>query len=398
MPKRSMRLLTVGAAVLCVVALAIVATVLIQRKRAALAEAPRYGLDPTPVRVEAARQGSLEITRGYLAVVTPARTANIAARLISRVESVEVDEGHLVRANALLIRLDDQEIAHTIDVAEAELAKADAELKANEATVEALAKSAAYWSREAERIKELLSNDAASQTEMDAATDKVDQFTGQLAAANHKSVALKQLAKALHHRVAELRTRRGYCVLTSPFDGVVAGRAVDPGDQAAPDRTLLVIEDQSRLKLAFDIPQSDLPGMQEGMTVRFLSAAGVREARVTNLFPSLNQARMVRAEVTVEAEQAEGLNCGAYVPVTVVLDTRRNVTLVSAAALIEAPDGRSHVFTVVDGKLRPVEVTALGRQGSESAIEGVQPGTDVVLSTFLGWSRLSSGLAVEAIR
>jgi len=53
---------------------------------------------------------------------------------------------------------------------------------------------------------------------------------------------------------------------------------------------------------------------------------------------------------------------------------------------------------VVEGTLQAVEITLLGRNDDETAVEGIEPGADVVLSTFLGWSRLSTGLRVEAIR
>ena len=392
------RALKIAVAALCLAVLVAGAAVLIQRKKAALAEAPTYGLAPTPVRVTQARSGSLEITRDYLAIVEPARTANLTARLTSRVESVAVDEGQVAQANKPLILLDDREITNAIEVARAQIAQAEAELAANEATVSALEKSAAFWTREADRMRQVLSRGAATASETEAAIDKADQFAGQLTAARRKSDALGRQVKALESRVDELNTRKSYCSISSPFGGIVTRRHVDPGDQAAPSKALMVIEDRRHLKLAFDIPQQDIPLVRVGMTVRFVGPDGPRTATVANLFPSLNLARMLRAEVVLQDASAEGLDCGAYLPVTMVLETKDNVTLVPTPAVIETPTGRPTVFVVAEGTLHAVEVTLLGRNGDETAAEGVEPGADVVLSTFLGWSRLSSGLAVEAVR
>jgi len=199
-------------------------------------------------------------------------------------------------------------------------------------------------------------------------------------------------------QVNELNTRKGYCAIASPFNAVVTHRYVDPGDQAAPGKTLLRVEDRSSLKLAFDIPQQDVAHVQAGMAVRFAGPDGQRDAAIAHLFPSLNVARMLRAEVLLEGASTEGLHCGAYLPVTVILETRDQVTLVPASALVESPQGRPYVFVVTEGKVQPVEVTILGHSDDETAVDGLSPGTEVVVSTFLGWSRLSTGLSVEAIR
>jgi len=392
------RALKIAVAALCLAALVAGAAVLIQRKKAALAEAPTYGLAPTPVRVAQARSGSLEITRDYLAIVEPARTANLTARLTSRVESVAVDEGQTAKADHPLILLDGREIANAIEVAQAQIAQAEAELAANEATASALEKSAAFWAREADRMRKVLARGAATESETEAAIDKASQFAGQLTAAQRKSDALRRQVKALGSRVDELNTRKSYCSIASPFEGVVAQRHVDPGDQAAPGKVLLVVEDRTSLKLAFDIPQQDIPLVRAGMTVNFAGPGRRRTAILTTIFPSLNHARMLRAETVLDGTSAEGLDCGAYLPVTVVLETKDDVTLVPAAAVVESPAGRPCVFVVAGGKLRAVEVTLLGHSDDEAAVEGLEPGADVVLSTFLGWSRLSAGLPVEAIR
>ena len=115
-------------------------------------------------------------------------------------------------------------------------------------------------------------------------------------------------------------------------------------------------------------------------------------------FFDLNHVRMLRAEAVLNASQAQGLDCGAYVPVTMVLETKEDVTLVPTSAIVESPTGRPTVFVVVEGTLQAVEATVLGRTDDQTAVEGIEPGADVVLSTFLGWSRLSSGLVVEAVQ
>ncbi|MGQ9760465.1 MAG: efflux RND transporter periplasmic adaptor subunit [Thermogutta sp.] len=393
--KRIVKILLV---LLCLAVLVGASAQLVQRKKASLAKVPRYGEEPTPVHVAESHRGSLEITRDYLAIIEPAQTANLASRLTSSVISVTVDEGDLVKANDPLIFLDDREIVAAIAATEAKVAQAEAEVAANEAMVSALEKSAEYWVREAERRRRLLASGAAAASETEATVDKANQLTKEFIAAKQKSEALRQQVAALKGEVQELMTRKGYCTITSPFAGVVTHRYVDPGDEAAPGKTLLVIEDRSFLKLQFDIPQQDIPCVSVGMAVHFAGPSGPRTATITNIFPSLNKARMLRAEVVLKDALAEGLHTGAYLPITVVLATLKDVTLVPTSAIVESPTGQAHVFVVTKGKLQPVEVTVLGRSDHETAVDGIPPMTEVVVSTFLGWSQLSAGLSVEAIR
>ena len=379
----------------CLAGLAAGAVVLVQTRKAARAEAPRYGQAPMLTHGVATRRGDLMITTPFLAVVEPVRTATLAARLTSQVDVVVVDEGDAARANEPLLRLDDREIVSAIAVAQTRITQAEAELAANEATVAALEKSADYWAREAERMQSLRSSEVVASSQAEAARDKADQTSGQLNAARLKSLALRQQTRALRGQVDELVVRKGYCVIASPFDGIVTRRLVDPGDQAAPGKPLLVVEDRSALNLAFDIPQREASRIQPGMEVRFSGPDGERVVEVSRLYPALNETRMARVEVALEGEGARGLITGAWLTVSVTEKTLTDVTLAPASALVESPQGRPYVFVVEDGVLQPVSVTILGHGGDEAAIAGVEPGVVVVTSTFLGWSRLSAGLSVE---
>src|SRR5207342_2611777 len=56
--------------------------------------------------------------------------------------------------------------------------------------------------------------------------------------------------------VAEARAMMAYVQILAPFDGVVTRKWVDVGDQAAPGKPLVDIEDPSQLRLEADMPES----------------------------------------------------------------------------------------------------------------------------------------------
>ena len=395
MVKKSIRIVIVLAVVALIVAGGVL---LVRHKKQAMAAAPKYGVQPTPVRVASAHQGLLQESREYLAVVEPIRVADVSARLTATIEKVLHDENEAVKAGDVLVVLDGRQIEDSIAAAKAQVEQAQADLASNQATVESLEKTSAYWQREAERDSTLVEKGAIPGAQGEGTADKANEAKGKLDAARQKSAAIQHQTESLKRKQAELETTLGYCTIRSPFNGLVSHRMVDPGDLAAPGKSLMVIEDRSRLKLCFDVPQQDLPQIREGLAVEYLVAGRKRTATVSHMFPSLSTARMLRGEVYLEGAGTDGLSSGAYVPLRVALGKRKDVTLVPAASVVESPDRKSHVFVVADGHLEARPIDILGYSGGDVAVEGVHVGKQVVLSTFLGWAQLSSGLRVEAMK
>lgn len=381
-----------------IAALAAGGVLLIRHKRQALAAAPKYGSQPVPVRVATARRGDLQQTRGYLAVVEPIRVADVSARVTATVEKVLHDENEPVKAGDVLVVLDGRQIEDSMAAAKALVEQAQADLASNQATVESLTGTYAYWERELRRDQELADKGAIPGSAAEGTADKANEARGKLAAARQKSAAIERQIEALRRKVAELETTLGYCTIRSPFDGLVSRRMVDPGDMAVPGKTLMTIEDRSAVKLCFDVPQQDLPQVREGLPVRFAVAGKERTATLSHMFPTLSAARMLRAEVYLNGPAAEGLYCGAYMTLRVLLDSRKDVILIPLLSVVESPGRKPSVFIVNGEHLNSRQVDILGAEGDDVAVHGLNDGDQVVLSTFLGWAQLSSGLKVEAVK
>ncbi len=471
--KKLLRLLLV---VLIIVVLVVIGKKLVHRKQQELAKAPVYGARPVMVRVVKAKQGALQEKLDYLAVVEPFQVAKVSARLVSTVEKVLCDEGDWVKAGQILLQLDSREIQDGIAGLQAQIEQVSAEKQANDATVKALVESVGYWDRQAKRDKALADKGSIPPAQAEGTADKASTFRGQLNAARAKGKALEHTIKALGKQKDQLITKLSYCVIRSPYDGVVQNRLVDPGDLASPGKALLIVEDRSKLKLAFDVPQKDLSQIREGLKVLYkpsvnidspgsttnsLRAKGqvgyqntsIKQASLSHLFPSLNNARMLRAEVYLSGQQIKGISCGEYIPVSVITRTLPRAVLVPMSSLIEGPDNSQHLFVVSNDILLPQKVAIVAKSGdmvavkavangtlkgsltgssagstateggnkqvgkqspgmgtqvpavglqarnqSELPITEIKAGTEVVTSTFLGWARLASGQKVEVLR
>jgi RND family efflux transporter MFP subunit len=374
------------------------AVLLINRKKYELAQAPKYGLRPIPVRVTTAKLGNLSDKIDYLAVVEPVQIANVSSRLTAAVDKLLCDEGDTVKVGNVLIELDSREIKNDIASIQADIAQAQSELAANQATVTSLENSAAYWNREAQRDKTLADKGDIPGAQAEATADKASEFKGKLDATKHKSSALEHLTDSLESKKAQIETRLSYCTIKSPYNGLVTQRLVDPGDLASPGKTLLVVEDRSRLKLTFDVPQQDLSKVHEGLHVRFSVNGKMQEPGLSHMYPSLDKARMLRAEIFLVDNQKGGLTCGQYLTVSVLLNEITDTVILPSSCLVEGPKHFQHVFVVKDGMLTHHKVKVLTSMEDMVAVEGVEPGQQVVTNTFLGWTTLSAGKKVEVLK
>lgn len=368
----------------------------IARKKTQIAQVPRYQAPARLVKTAQAKKGDFVKAHQYLAEVEPLQSANIVAQVTARIEDIAVREGDVVSAGQTLLTLDHRQIDAQIQTALAQVKQAEAELEANLATIKSLERTLDYWRKEAARDAELAEKKVTPKATLEATLEKRNEAEGRLTAARRNTEVIKQRVAAAQARQEELRVARSYCVLASAFSGVVTSRRVDPGDQAAPGKVLLVVEGKGPMRVAFNMPQSDLAEVTAGNDLSFSTNSEVVRTVISRVYPSLNRARMARVEADLSAEKAKGLSSGEYLTVNVTWKLVKNACLIPVDALMEGGTLEPHVFVVNDGHLESRKVNVLGTACEQAAVEGVAPGEDVVVHSFLGWAQLATGMRVEA--
>ena len=343
------------------------AALVIKRKKAAKMVKP-YGMRPVAVHVAEVKQRPIEKAHSYLGVAEAWQTAAVSSRLSARIDAVPTDEGDEVKSGDLLLQLDDSDL--------------QAQLNAAEASIQSLETNHEFWAQEDQRDSKLAEEGVISKVEAETTHNR-------LAEASAKLDAAQRSRDSLH-------TQLSYTRLSSPFDGLISARNIDPGDLAAPGRTLMVVEDHSALKIAFDAPQEDMDFLKTGLPVRAEVNGKVLDFKITHMYPSVNQARMVRVEV--KAPFDSGFRIGAFVPLKVVWLRHEQAVTVPRESLMQTADGKTSVFTVDQNTLhlRPVETVM--ESGGFVEVNGLQAGEQVITSTFLGWATLADGLKVEVVQ
>ena len=101
----------------------------------------------------------------------------------------------------------------------------------------------------------------AARAQADAARAQQESLAGQVEAARSQAAAAEAGVAAVDAQIAQL-------TVTSPIDGLVLSRSVDPGEYAAPGGALLVVGSLSTLTLTVYVPEDRLGEVGLGRTAQ----------------------------------------------------------------------------------------------------------------------------------
>ncbi|MES2220283.1 MAG: efflux RND transporter periplasmic adaptor subunit [Acidobacteriota bacterium] len=220
----------------------------------------------------------------------------------------------------------------------------------------------------------------------EAAEKHFDNLQAQ-GASQQKKAAKGQLETA-HGQYLGAAAQLEYTEIRSPMDGVIANRAVYPGDVAPAGTPLLIVMDTSRVVVRLHIPQqqAELLRLGQAATLRVPGLDKDVPAKVTVLSPALDPSSTTE-EVWVQSENPNGeLKPGTTAQVAIIVRTVANALVIPAAAILTGADGKISVMVVKsDGRAYAQKVTTGIQQGSMIQVRsGLQAGEPVIVSDQYG--------------
>jgi HlyD family secretion protein len=148
-------------------------------------------------------------------------------------------------------------------------------------------------------------------------------------------------------RLDELRINLGNTIISSPVNGYVSKRTVDPGAFVSQNVPVVEVVDISTVRLVANVVEKDLTELQSGNTTRVDVDAFPGEVfagRIARVSPVLDPAtRTAQIEIEIPNPAAR-LKPGMYARVSVTTSTKKQALVVPATAVVDL-GGRRGVFT-----------------------------------------------------
>ena len=281
------------------------------------------------------KRGNLRLTVAANGTLVPTRQVNIGSELSGTVRNVRVDVNDRVKKDQVLVELDTAKLSAQVARSSASLASA----QARQAQARATTKEARANLGRLEEVARLSGGKVPSAAELDTGRATLERAVADEQAA----AATVQDARAA---LSTDQTNLSKASITSPIDGVVLTRAVDPGNAVAASLQAVTLftlaEDLSRLKLEVSVDEADVGTVQPEQKATFTVSAypsRTYPARVTRVaYGSTKTDNVVTYIATLEvANEDLSLRPGMTAAATITSTERRDVLLVPNAALRFTP-------------------------------------------------------------
>ena len=310
-----------------------------------------------------------------LGTVTAFNTANIKSRVDGQIMKVNFREGQEVRQGELLIEIDSRPYEVQVEQLQAQLFRDQAQLRDAKLNLD--------------RYTALIPSGSIAQQQVDTQKALVDQLDG--------TVRNDQA------QIDSAKLNITYCHITAPFNGRVGLRQVDPGNivHAADTNPMLILTQLQPIAVIFTLPEDVLPNVAAHMRQSTLEVDAFSRDDQTKLASGKlltidNQIDPTTGTAKLKAvfdNRDNKLWPNQFVNTNLLLETRKNSTVVPTAAILRGPQGTFVYAVKADKTVQDRQVTVSLTQGDTTVItSGVNPGDSVVTD---GQDKLQNGSSIE---
>lgn len=324
------------------------------------------GPPPALVTVSGIREGMVDPVTEFVGTVYYPEVSEVSAEVSGTVLEVRFEEGHRVRKEVVLVRLDR-------DLLEKTLQSTRASREQNLADLEKAARDLA-------RIEKLFREDSIAEQVYDENRFRVKSL-------EKKEESMKADVERLEIELAKKTVR-------APFDGIVIKKHVDRGEWLSPGTAVATLARDDAMDVVVEVPGDVLPFVRKGRTVRVRAAGEEIQGTVSAIIPRgevSTRTFPVKIRVPNRFSLIEGMEARVDIP----SGKKEKALLVPRDALVTAM-GQTVVFTVVDAKAKMVPVTVTRYVGKEVAVrmDGLNAGMEVLVK---GNERIRDGQPVTLV-
>ncbi len=316
------------------------------------------------LNVQTAQKGNIGVYLDAIGTVTPVYTTTLISQVTGVITDVRYREGQLVQRGQLLIQIDPRQYAANVLAAQGALdrdtnllAQAEMDLKRYQDA----------WARNA--IPKQTLDDQEKLVLQDQGTVKADQGTLQFD-----------------------QTQLAYTHITSPINGRVGLRLVDPGNLAVASAAtaLAVVTQLQPITVVFTIPEDNVSQLQQQMKHgKALPVDALDRTNQSNLASGKLEATDNQIDTTTGTlklraifdNKDNALFPNQFVNARLLLQTLQNVILIPSSAIQHNGD-QSYVFLIQNNVAHIHNIKPGVSEASVTEVQGLNPGDVVADSSF----------------
>lgn len=340
-------------------------------------------LAATKVTRAEAREMRLERTLFGIATVEARRSYSIGPTLAGRVATVRVDQGDAVQAGQLLAEMEPVDLDARLAAGAAAAASAAQRVRSAEAGLAEAGSRARLAQASADRYADLRMKNFVSQEAADAKAHEAAAARSVHEAATASLAAAKEDLRRAQSELAGTGQNRAHLRLTSPVDGIVTARLVEPGSTAVAGQAVVQVIDPTSLWLRVRIDQ----GRSQGLAVGLPAEISLRSRPGEMLAGRVERVDWVGDAVTEERianvvfdRLPSGLAIGELAEVSLRLSPVEKALAVPAAAL-QRQGAQRGVWQPAGGRARfvPVAAGVMSADGFIEIRQGLVAGDAVIV-------------------
>jgi multidrug efflux system membrane fusion protein len=320
---------------------------------------------PTPVAIDTVKVGNMGVYIEALGTVTPVYTVTVASRVVGQLMEVDYVEGQIVHKGDLLAVIDPRPYQAAVTQAQGQLVRDQATLENARIDLK--------------RYQSALEQHAIPEQQLATQQATVHQDEG--------TVTLDQ------GNLDAAKVNLDYTRITSPIDGRVGLRQVDPGNiiQANGTQPLAIIDQLQPITVIFTMAEDAIGDVVQQMRAGHRLAVDAMDRSNTTLLAKGtvltvdNQIDATTGTVKVRAQfPNENLKLfpNEFVNAKLLVKTLTGVNLVQTAA-IQRNNDVSFVYVVDEqNKVHSKNIQVTNTNGITAAVTGLSAGEKVVIDGF----------------
>ena len=282
--------------------------------------------------------------------------AELHPEIAGRITYLNVPEGSTVSQGTVIARINDADFVASLNKSRAQLELAQ---------------------KTEERLRKLIAIGGLNQADYDAAVNQVSTLKADI------GYTQAQISKT---------------VLRAPFTGVIGLRQVSIGAYVSPTTVIATLQQLSRIKIDFTIPEEHSHLIHKGATVDVkldANSTAITKATIVATEPQVIQnTRNLKVRAILQGGK---VNPGAYVKVMLAAKREQEAIFIPTNAII--PDDKNKQLVLVkNGKAAFVNIETGDRQANNAeVIKGIKTGDTIVVTGVL-FARPKAPLRVRSVK